>query len=131
MKQFVVFGCLIALFTVAAGDAVATKHGWLHLGERTVTDRADHDVFFIQNPKRGLRALKFAVRRHAVEFRRIKITFANGKTQEHSLNAVIPAGGESRVLDLVGNERTVTKVEFWYDAHSRGKHAIVKLFGKR
>ena len=131
MKQLAVFSCLIALLTVAAGDAIAATHGWVHLGARTVTDRADHDVFVIQGPKRELRALKFAVRKHAVEFRRIMITFANGKTQEHTLNSVIPAGGESRVLDLVGNERNVTKVEFWYDAQSRGKQAVVKLFGKR
>jgi len=131
VKQLVVIGCLIALLTVAAGDALAARHGWVFLGERTVTDRADHDVFVIEAPKHELHAIKFTVRKRAVEFRRIRITFANGETQELELNVVIPAGGESRVFDLVGNQRFVTKVEFWYDAQSHGKRAVVKLFGKR
>lgn len=131
MKKLVIVGCLTAFLFASAGEVFAAKRGWVHLGDRSVTDRVDHDVFVVEGAKRELRAIKFAVRKRAVEIRRIKIVFANGKTQEHKLRAVIPAGGESRVIDLVGDERIVTQVEFWYDAQSRGETAVVKLFGKK
>lgn len=130
MKALATIGFLITILAAGAGDVVAAKHGWVRLGDRTVTDRSDHDVFVIKGPKRELFALKLAVRKHPVEIDRIRITFADGSTQEHRVNAVIPAGGASRVIDLAGRQRTVTKVEFWYDAQSRGGKAVVRLLGR-
>ena len=62
-------------------------------------------MFVIKGAKRALHAIKFALRKRAVEIRRIKIVFANGGTQEHKLNTVIAAGSESPVIDLVGKQR--------------------------
>jgi len=42
----------------------------------------------------------------------------------------IPAGGESRVIDLQGGDRVIRSVEFWYDARSRGRQAIVRALGR-
>ena len=64
---------------------------------------------------------------------RRKIHFANGRIQDVGLRDVIPAGGESRVIDLVGGDRVIQHVEFWYDAQTRrrGRGARVLVFGRR
>jgi hypothetical protein len=118
------------LFAAVSGTAAA-RHGWIHLGDRMVTDRADHDVLALGSKGHGLRALKIKVKKRPVEVRKVKIVFANGETQQRSIGRVIKAGGESRAIDLDGGERNVTRVEFWYDAQSHGHKAVVKLFGLR
>ncbi len=131
MKKLAAFCCLTILILAGTNVVAADSRPWIHLGNRTVTDRADHDVFVLKGPARELRAIKITVKKRAVEFRRVKITFADGSSQELSVNRVIPARGSSRPIDLVGGRRVVTKVEFWYDAQSFGKKAAVRLFGLR
>jgi hypothetical protein len=72
------------------------------------------------------------VERAAVHFISVKIHFANGETQDVELRAVVPAGGESRVIDVEGAERVIRLVEFWYEAETarRGKRATVRLRGR-
>ena len=131
MKMLTVVSCLTALALVTAGEVAAAPQPWILLGDRTVTDRLDHDVFVLKGPARELRAIKIAVKKRAVELRRIRITFADGSAQELRIDRVIPAGGSSRPFDLTGGGRVVAKVEFWYDAQSIGKKAVVRLFGLR
>ena len=66
-----------------------------------------------------------------VRFHRATVHFANGSSQSIEMRRVIPAGSSSRVVDLVGDERIVTRVERWYDTQSLGGEAVVKLFGRR
>jgi len=49
-----------------------------------------------------------------------------------ALRDVIPAGGESRVIDIEGRgDRTVSSIELRYDAQSLvGKKARVRIYGK-
>lgn len=131
MRMLTVIICLTALLVAAAGDIAAAPQPWVLLGDRTVTDRLDHDVFVLKGPARELRAIKIAVKKKAVELRRIRITFADGSTQEVRIDRVIPSGDSSRPVDLTGGRRVVTRVEFWYDAQSFGKKAVVRLFGLR
>ena len=75
---------------------------------------------------------KLEVLDRAVQFRFMKLHFANGETQNVELRDVIPAGGESRVIDVEGvGDRVIRTVEFSYDAQSLGgKKARVRVFGK-
>jgi hypothetical protein len=44
----------------------------------------------------------------------------------------IAAGGETRAIDLEGNDRVIRSVEFWYDANTiRGRQAQVRVYGLR
>jgi len=66
-----------------------------------------------------------------VQFRSMTIHFANGERQEVELRSVIPAGGQSRVIDVEGHDRVIRRVEFTYDSQSvRGRQAVVRLFGR-
>ena len=44
----------------------------------------------------------------------------------------IPAGGESRTIDLRGQDRVIRSLDLWYDAESLGGHpAVVEVYGRR
>jgi hypothetical protein len=127
----------VALFAVAAvlvGTTVATAAGpWKVLGERVVNDRLERDTIAVGTHKGTFTAVKLMVLRRPVHFLDVKIFFANGDVQDVELRRVIPAGGESRVIDLVGGNRQIQRVEFWYEAETigRGKKSLVRLLGRR
>ncbi len=128
------FGVLVAGAMLAgAAVGVSSAASWVLLGERVVADRLDHDVIAVTGARGTFSALKLVVRRRPVHFLDMKVHFANGSVQDVALRTVIPAGGESRVIELVGEERIVKRVEFWYEANSigAGKTALVRLFGRR
>ena len=63
----------------------------------------------------------------------LKIHFKKGAPQDVKIKKKIPAGGETRVIDINGKNRIITKVTFWYTTSKpapRGK-AIVNLFGRK
>lgn len=133
----------MAMMTVVAGVlagacvTVAQQPGrgpdWALLGERVVTDRNDHDTVRVARGRGSFSAVKFEVRRHGVDFHRVVIHFANGEDQRVELRNSIPAGGETRVIDIDGADRIITSIDFWYDAKTlgRGRSAAVRSLGRR
>ena len=129
-----VLGFLVGCATQGGiGVGVANADQWVKLGERVVNDRLDHDSLSVTGSRGDFEALKFVVRRRPVHFLDVKVHYANGDTQDVSLRAVIPAGGESRVIDLKGGDRVIRTIEFWYEAESarRGRRATIEVFGRR
>lgn len=122
---------LLGLAGVAAPVPVpAPLRDWVLLGERIVTDRLDHDAIVVTGARGDFRAIKLSVYRAAVDFHRMVVHYRNGGKQEIELRSTIPAGDESRVIDLNGAERIINRVEFWYDARTiRGRRAVIRLFG--
>lgn len=124
---------LLALASIVLASPVAAgkMQGWELLGERQVTDGLDHDAIQVTAAKGTFRSLKVLVKGHAVQFRSMRIHFGDGSVQSVELRDVIPAGGESRVLDVEGQDRVIRSVEFAYDAQTHhGKQALVRLFGR-
>jgi len=106
---------------------------WVLLGERSVTDRADHDIVPVTAKRGEFRAIRLDVMLHAVDFHRVVVHFGNGDDQKVELRATIPAGGSSRAIDLEGADRVIKSIEFWYDANTigRGGKAVVRTMGRR
>ncbi len=129
-RQWLLGTPLLAGLTQARTALAAGK--WVLRGERSVSDRLDHDSIAVTAARGEFEAVQVKVRQHAVQFREMKIHFANGRTQEVALRQVIPAGGESRVIDLDGRERVIRRIEFWYDAETRGRGrgARVLVYGR-
>ena len=122
---------LATLFTPFA-SATAQQSDWVRLGQRQVSDRADHDEIVVTGVRGEFKQVKLTVERASVDFRRVVIHYANGDDQKLDLRNTIPAGGESRAIDLDGKERVIRSVDFWYDANTRrGRQGTVRLFGKR
>jgi hypothetical protein len=130
---------LVMCVTLAFGAAPAPAahpagivREWVLLGTRAVNDRADHDVIVVTGARGDFRGVKLTVQRAAIDFHRVVVHYGNGTKQELELRNTIPAGGETRIIDLTGNERIINRVEFWYDAKTiRGRRAVVRLFGLR
>ena len=119
-------GLLALSIPAAAGDR------WELLGQRVVDDRLDHDEIVVTAARGDWVALKLRVQKAPVRFHDMKVHYGNGAVDDVSIRRVIPEGGESRVIDLRGNDRIIRKVTFTYDAKSLGrKPAEILLFGRR
>ncbi|MCC6241400.1 MAG: DUF2541 family protein [Gemmatimonadaceae bacterium] len=123
---------LITFVGCASGRAGGPRADWDLLGQRQVNDRADHDLITVTSSRGDFRRIKLTVQRAPVDFHRVVVHYGNGSDQRIELRNTIPAGGESRVIDLEGGERVIRSVEFWYDANTiRGRRAQVRAFGMR
>ena len=124
---------LVATVVLLTGLIVTTSayQNWNFLGERGVTDKKDHDTISVTAAKGQYTAIKLGVRGRPVDFHKVVVHFGNGGDFEVELRNTIPAGGESRVIDLPGDRRNIRSVDFWYDAKSAGGQALVRLFGRR
>jgi hypothetical protein len=122
-----VVAALLASAPLLAGPLV----GWERIGQATVSDRLDHDTIPVTARQGSFKAIQLKVSGHAVQFREVKIHFANGEAQNVELRNVIPAGGESRVIDVEGGDRVIRSIELVYDAQTRrGRRARVVIFGR-
>lgn len=122
------FASLLILSVISLNAQAA---GWKFLGGRAVNDRIDHDVIMVTAARGDMNALQIRVKGASVDFHRVVVVYGNGRRQEIEMRNIIPARGASRVIDLIGDERVVKSVEFWYDANTlRGRKAVVRLFGR-
>ena len=122
---------LSVMLVVIATVSNASAQRWEFLGERTVRDRVDHDSIPVTVARGDFRRIKLTVRGSAVRFYRVEVIYGNGAPDLIEIRALIPAGGETRVIDLRGGERVIRRVDFWYEAKSIGRRgALVRLFGR-
>ncbi|MEQ1869078.1 MAG: hypothetical protein ABL961_03540 [Vicinamibacterales bacterium] len=128
----VVAAVLVVVFG-SVGLGAQRGRDWVLLGERTVTDRADHDTLVVTAARGTFTGVKFEVARHAVDFHRVVIHFGNGADQKVEMRDTIRAGGETRNIDIDGANRVIRSIEFWYDANTigRGGRAVVRVLGHR
>ena len=114
---------------------LALAGGWEKLGSREVTFQAERDTISVTIMEGTFKQIKLMVRKNGVRFLDMKVHFANGQTQDVELRAFIPAGGETRVIDLSGRKRIIKKVTFAYKSQGKArgrklKRATVVLWGK-
>lgn len=120
--------CLLSL---ACSGSQRVAGDWDFLGSRKVNHAVDRDEIAVTGREGTFTKIKLRVRDRQVTFRDVKVHYANGDVQDIQLRSKIPAGGETRVIDLHGNNRVIRKVVFWYNtSRVRGKRATVQLFGR-
>jgi len=102
---------------------------WELLGQRMVNHRGDHDV--IAAGLQGVfRAIRIDVERADLEMWDIKVHFGNGEVFSPPLRHHFRDGSWSRVIDLPGNTRVITKIGFLYRTAHRGEgRAKVEAWG--
>lgn len=131
MSRFRVIALLLFVaLCLPALPAAAEK--WVFLGQRHVNDKAERDTVEVTASEGTFEAVKLRVKRHAVRFYRVTVIYGAGTSDDLELRDVIPAGGESRVLDLRGGNRVIKRIEFAYEAKTLGrKGAVVEVYGRR
>jgi hypothetical protein len=121
------------LFLIAScGQLLHAQPGWVYLGEANVDGAVDHDRIVVTGARGQFTAIQIRVERAAVEFEHVVVHFGNGSSDPIPIRSRIPAGGQTRVIDLPGNRRVIESVEFWYSRASRSpQKPKVRLFGRR
>lgn len=119
------------LFVVCMGAPVVSAQKWEDLGSKEVKDRSEQDTWHLGAGKGQFRQLKITVQYRPVRFYKVEVTFTNGDKQMVEVRNLIRAGGESRPLDLIGNDRFINKVDVWYEAATpgKGRRSQVTLWG--
>lgn len=128
LKRIIFIASFLFVVFVASNTASAQRL----LGSRDIADRVDHDSIPVTGWRGDLRRIKFRVTQNPVRIYRCMIIYRNGGRQRCAINALIPRGGETRWINLVGNERVINRVDIWYDAKTPGWYrgrARVWLYG--
>ncbi len=130
MRLTKVFFSLAILTIFTAGTAftpVKKVNGdWFFLEDKKVGFGVDHDVIHFGNWKDDVRQIKLRVTDGPLRMYNMVIHFDNGTTQAVELRNKFNAGTESRIIDMDGGLRHLTKIEFWYETRgfARGKSRI-------
>ena len=124
--------CLLLLGFGFSAEALAGP-GWERLGTREVKIRGERDTIPVTVKDGRFSKLKLKVLKNGVRFMDLKVHFGNGEVHDVAIRNLIPAGGETRVIDLPGRKRVIKKVVFTYRTDKMGRRAAratVLLFGK-
>lgn len=130
MRLTKLFFSLVIVTIFAAGTAFLpagkTAGDWFFLEDKKVGFGVDHDVIHFGNWKDDVRQIKLKVTDGPLRMYNMKIHFDNGSVQEVELRNRFNAGSESRVIDMDGGLRHLTKIEFWYETRgfARGRSRI-------
>ena len=126
----------IAAFVIGSSftsaPSLSNKAGeWFFLGDKKVGFGVDHDAIHFGNWKDDVRQLKLKVTEGPLKMISMKIHFDNGTVQNVELRNRFAQGSESRVIDLDGGLRHLTKVEFWYETRGFAKgRSKVTIMGR-
>jgi hypothetical protein len=104
---------------------------WEKLGVHRVTLDVQHDVFTFPEYSPVLSAIKVRSKKGAINLQRCVLHFSNGDKKTIELRNDIPAGGESRTINLPGNKHSMVKFEFWYGVSQSGSEkAEIEIWGR-
>lgn len=128
---------IAAVFSITTSfstSCIATKNNtgnWFLLGDKTVGFGVDHDVIYFGNWKDDVRQVKLKITDGPLKMYKMKIHFDNGSVQNVELRNRFTQGSESRVIDLDGGLRHLSKIEFWYETKGflKGK-SMVTVYGR-
>jgi hypothetical protein len=131
--------CVIGLLVMTIGLALnadaqrrfTSRERWEYLGQSNVDGVRDHDSIRV-NARGAYRAIQLRVQGGEIEFQRVIVHFGNGADSEVEIRDRIRAGGQTRAIDLPGDNRRINSVEVWYGKDHWGRRRPnLKLYGRR
>ena len=134
MKNTTLTSLLITtLIILGVSTTARAQVEWKFMGDKTVNYGVDRDVIRFGDLRDAYRQIRFHVTDAPVRIFDVKIYFDNGDVQDVSLRSVIPQDGDSRVIDLAGGVRHLSKIEFWYKPGARGRkgQSRVAVWGRK
>jgi hypothetical protein len=125
MYSFIRAVTVAAVLGAAAPASAATQ-----LGCRSVGFLTDRDVISVPG-KATFSAIKLTVRGNAIEMLDLKVVYGNGNPDDLAVRSNIPAGGETRWIDLKGGRRDIRQINMVYRSQPSFKgQATVCAFGR-
>ena len=118
-------------FTFSSTPIKKDVGAWFFLEDKKVGFGVDHDVINFGNWKDDVNQIKLKVTDGPLKMFSMKIYFDNGTMQNVELRNRFAQGSESRVIDMDGGLRHLSKIEFWYETKGflRGKTRVA-VWGK-
>lgn len=110
-------------------DIVRRPVSWAYLGQASVNGSRDRDRIGIGRTEGRFQSIQLRVAGGPVEFQRVIVNYSNGENEELEVRERIPAGGQTRAIDLRGGERSISSVDFIYGA-ARSRGSRVSLYGR-
>lgn len=106
------------------------RTGWHKIAETTVEFKNDRDEIVVMGADR-FAAIKFKVTDAAIDLRDLEVYYESGDKQDIPVRATVDRGGESRVIDLNGGERSLKKIVFVYKTvpNQKEEKAHVEVWG--
>lgn len=133
--KFTICTLLVAFLLSSCGSSqriVGLEEGWELLGSAKVNFLRDKDVIEVKSSNM-FTAIRFSVNDKDIHLNDLKIHLINGDIIQPAVSEEIPAGGQSRIIELAADGRTINKIEFKY--RSRGSifkgRADVFVMGRR
>ena len=124
--------CLLSpTASLEAHPMVKEKPRFEKLGVRTINYKLDRDEIPVTIRDGRFTAITLKVKKAPVNLRHCVIHYANGKSQKVEFRKNIPAGGQTRLVNLEGGKRVIRKVVFWYDTQNfAGRKGQIELWGR-
>ena len=104
---------------------------WEKLGQKTVNFGLDKDEIYVTAKKGSFKSIKLLFKGGAMNMHRCVVHYSGGGTQKIDLKKRYSAGDETRVIDLKGRDRIISKVVFWYDTKNLARRkSNIQLWGR-
>jgi hypothetical protein len=128
----VLTACVLASVLGVVNQAQAQPPAEFYLGEAHVDGGHDHDNIKVAADLGPFRAIQIRVQESGIHFDHVIVHYRDGQSEPIQIRNFIPAGQQTRVIELPGGPRMIRRVEFYYDrAHWRGPRPRVRVFGFR
>jgi len=114
-----------------ASRAPQIQGRWVYLGQSSVNGRVDRDRVYVGRGRGRFQRIQIRVDRSPIEFQRVVVHYANGRSEDLTIRQRIPAGGQTRAIDLRGDDRAINSVEFFYGRGrwGYGREPRVRVYG--
>ena len=125
----------LAIISFSCGstrNSIAVEEGWELLGETKAGFIRETDVINV-NSRNQFTAIRFKVEGAEIKLSELGVFFGSGDKLSPAVDETIPAGKESRLIELAADGRTITKIELKYRTVGSiiKKKANILVFGKR
>ena len=128
MKRYILISLVFATFILSSAFSPSAR--WELLGAKKINKSYDRDVITVTAAEGTFNALRFKVKYRPVTIYDMKVHYGNGSVEDIKIRYHVQAGGESRIINLRGRDRVITKVVFRYETKTfKGKRAEIRLFG--
>ncbi len=104
--------------------------GWTLLGSQSVSGKRDTDTIMVGKSEGKFDQLTLVVEDSDVELKNLVVVFGNGEKVSPSTKHVFREGQRSRVIDLPGANRTISKITLSYANIPGGGAARVSVYGR-
>ena len=123
---------MFCVFLLASCTSLFAQGGrMVHLEDAHVDGAVDHDTIRVGRSDGAFRAIQLRVSGGAIRFDRVIVRYGNGSPEELAIRDLIPAGGQTRIIDLPGDRRIIRSVDLWYGKATWRRRPKVSLYGVR